>query len=110
MAKKLSQSPTRPRKATVARRQQASKVGKSAIRPLGPPLRVRNPQSTIARPGYFGLYGGRFVPETLMAALEQLEREYNAAMADKKFLARLDQCYREIAGRPSELYLCRRLT
>jgi tryptophan synthase beta chain len=91
------------------------KSSKSAIRnprlaiARNPQSAIRNPQS-VGRPGYFGLYGGRFVPETLMAALDQLEREYNAAMADKKFLARLDQCYREIGGRPSELYLCRRLT
>ena len=60
--------------------------------------------------GYFGRYGGQFVPETLMAALDQLEREYTLAMADKDFRADLDHCLHTIAGRPSELYFCRRLT
>jgi tryptophan synthase beta chain len=62
------------------------------------------------REGYFGAYGGQFVPETLMPALHQLQREYASAKADAAFGAELDRCYREIAGRPSELYLCRRLT
>jgi len=60
--------------------------------------------------GYFGPYGGQFVPETLMGALHQLEREYAAAKADESFNVELERCWREIAGRPSELYLCRRLT
>ncbi len=60
--------------------------------------------------GYFGPYGGRFVPETLMSALAQLQREYRAAMADESFCAEFDRCLREIAGRPSEMYLARRLT
>ena len=63
-----------------------------------------------AERGYFGPYGGQFVPETLMGALKQLEREYRAAMADKAFLAELDRCYREIAGRPSGLYFAKRFT
>jgi len=68
-----------------------------------------NGQSAM-RNGYFGPYGGRFVPETLMAALGQLEREYRAAMADEAFRAELDRCLREIAGRPSELYYAKRLS
>ncbi len=60
--------------------------------------------------GYFGDYGGRFVPDTLMAALDQLQREYRNAMADEAFLAEFDRCLREIAGRPSELYFAKRLT
>ena len=66
--------------------------------------------SAPSRPGYFGPYGGQFVPETLMGALKQLEQEYLAAMADKVFLAELDRCHRDIAGRPSELYFARRFT
>ena len=62
------------------------------------------------RAGYFGPYGGQYVPETLMAALEQLSAEYDKAMGDPGFRGDLDRCYREIAGRPSELYFCRRLT
>jgi len=62
------------------------------------------------REGYFGRFGGRFVPETLMAALDQLADEFEQAMADEAFLAELDRCWREIGGRPSELYFARRLT
>ncbi len=62
------------------------------------------------RAGYFGPYGGQYVPETLMAALDQLSAEYDKAMGDPGFRGELDRCYREIAGRPSELYFCRRLT
>ena len=65
---------------------------------------------TAAREGYFGPFGGRFVPETLVAALDQLAAEFESAMADKAFLAEFDRCLREIGGRPSELYFCRRLT
>ena len=60
--------------------------------------------------GYFGRYGGQFVPETLMAALVQLEREYDRAMADAGFQADFERALREIAGRPSELYFAKRLT
>ena len=45
-----------------------------------------------------------------MAALDQLDGEFTAAMADPAFLAEFDRCLREIAGRPSELYFCKRLT
>ena len=69
-----------------------------------------NHAPTQARPGYFGRFGGQFVPETLMAALEQLSGEFASAMADEPFRAELERCWREIAGRPSELYFCRRLT
>ena len=65
---------------------------------------------TAVREGYFGEFGGRFVPETLMAALEQLAGEFGGAMRDQDFLDEYDRCLREIAGRPSELYFCKRLT
>ncbi|MCE5328600.1 MAG: tryptophan synthase subunit beta [Planctomycetaceae bacterium] len=60
--------------------------------------------------GYIGGFGGQFVPETLIKAVRQLEEQFNAAMADAAFTAELDRCLRQIAGRPSELYFCRRLT
>jgi len=60
--------------------------------------------------GYFGPYGGQFVPETLMAALAQLEGEFRSAMSDESFLAEFDRCLREIAGRPSRMFFARRLT
>ncbi len=66
--------------------------------------------TTHARAGYFGPFGGQFVPETLMGALSQVDEAFQAAQADPAFRAELDRCYRTIAGRPSELYFCRRLT
>jgi tryptophan synthase beta chain len=53
--------------------------------------------------GRFGAYGGRYVPETLMPALEELARVYDAARADPVFQAELDQLLRTYAGRPTPL-------
>jgi tryptophan synthase beta chain len=61
-------------------------------------------------PGRFGVYGGRYVPETLMAALEELEREYEKAQRDPRFQKRLDLLLRTFAGRPTPLFFARRLT
>src|SRR5262249_4889715 len=61
-------------------------------------------------PGRFGPYGGRYVPETLMAALQELEREYEKAGRSKKFRAEFDRLLREYAGRPTPLFHARRLT
>jgi len=61
-------------------------------------------------PGRFGPYGGRYVPETLMAALEELEREYAKAKRDPRFKAELDDLLRNYAGRPTPLSYARRLT
>jgi tryptophan synthase beta chain len=61
-------------------------------------------------PGRFGAYGGRFVPETLMAALEELECEYDKAKRDPKYRKRLDLLLRTYAGRPTPLFFARRLT
>jgi tryptophan synthase beta chain len=61
-------------------------------------------------PGRFGAYGGRYVPETLMAALEELEREYEKARKDKKFQAEFRRLLHEYAGRPTSLFLAQRLT
>lgn len=60
--------------------------------------------------GYFGEFGGRFVPETLVYALEELEREYNKAKKDKKFQEELNYYLCEYAGRPTPLYFARNLT
>src|SRR5438093_6946848 len=60
--------------------------------------------------GRFGAYGGRYVPETLMSALEELEREYEKAKRDRKFRRRLDDLLRTVAGRPTPLFFARRLT
>ena len=61
-------------------------------------------------PGRFGAYGGRYVPETLMAALEELEREYEKARRDKKFRAEFERLLKDYAGRPTPLSFARRLT
>jgi tryptophan synthase beta chain len=63
-----------------------------------------------ARPGRFGVYGGRYVPETLVAPLDELEREYNLAKADPAFQAELADLLKNYAGRPTPLYFCKRLT
>ena len=47
------------------------------------PNQLPPPKATMA--GRFGVYGGRYVPETLMAALDELEREYEKAKRDRKF-------------------------
>src|SRR5919108_484148 len=61
-------------------------------------------------PGRFGVFGGRYVPETLMAALEELERAYFKARKDKSFQRELDYLLRNYAGRPTSLYFARRLS
>jgi len=63
-----------------------------------------------SRPGRFGIYGGRYVPETLMAALLELEREYESAKADAAFQAELAGLLHDFAGRPTPLYFARRLS
>jgi tryptophan synthase beta chain len=59
--------------------------------------------------GHFGPYGGRFVPETLMAPLEELEQAYLEARQDQRFQAELADLLKNYAGRPTPLYECRRL-
>ncbi|WP_291430870.1 tryptophan synthase subunit beta [Deinococcus sp.] len=60
--------------------------------------------------GRFGRFGGRYVPETLIPALDELERAYLTAKTDPTYLNELDRLYREFVGRPSGLYLAERLT
>ena len=60
--------------------------------------------------GRYGPYGGRFVPETLMFALEQLDAAYRQARADPAFSAEFTHLLNEYVGRPSRLYFARRLT
>jgi tryptophan synthase beta chain len=82
--------------ATVAR-----KTGKQASGRISP---------RVLSDGRFGAYGGRYVPETLMAALDELEREYEKARRDRKFQKRLDLLLKTYAGRPTPLFFARRLT
>lgn len=60
--------------------------------------------------GRFGEFGGRFVPETLTRALDELESEYLSAKKDPKFQAELDGLLKSFVGRPSPLYHARRLS
>jgi len=68
------------------------------------------PVASPKLPGRFGPYGGIFVPETLVAALQQLDAEYRSARADPKFNAEFDRLLREFVGRPSRFYFAQRLT
>ncbi len=68
-----------------------------------------NPVLPDAR-GYFGSYGGRFVPETLMPALEELEEAYISVKADPVFAGELEYYLKHYVGRPSPLYFASRLT
>ncbi|HEY4051803.1 MAG TPA: tryptophan synthase subunit beta [Acidobacteriaceae bacterium] len=66
--------------------------------------------TTQALSGRFGAYGGRYVPETLMAALEELDEAYSQAQADPLFHAELDSLLKDYAGRPTPLYFASRLS
>ncbi len=71
------------------------------------------PKASLAVPdsrGHFGPYGGVFVPETLVYALQQLEAEYAKARNDPAFQAEFQGYLRDFVGRPSRLYFARRLT
>jgi len=61
-------------------------------------------------PGRFGPYGGRYVPETLMVPLFELERAYESAKTDAKFQAEFADLLKNFAGRPTPLQFARRLT
>jgi len=74
-----------------------------------------NPTSTPPAPALaqdptrFGAFGGRFVPETLIAALDELESAYAEAQRDPEFHARFEELLRDFVGRPTPLYRARRL-
>ena len=73
----------------------------------------QRPNSFRAGPderGHFGIYGGRFVAETLMPLILDLERAYNEAKADPEFRREMDAHLRDYVGRPSPLYFAERLT
>lgn len=60
--------------------------------------------------GYFGPYGGRFVPETLISALDELTKAYKCVRKDRKFRRELEEYLSTYAGRPTPLYFARNLT
>jgi len=72
-----------------------------------------NPSPSTTWPdarGRFGEFGGRFVPETLMHPVEQLDQAYEAARRDRKFQAELDHLLKHFAGRPTPLFHAKRLS
>jgi tryptophan synthase beta chain len=73
-------------------------------------MSVAAPMSLPDARGYFGRYGGRYVPETLMYPLQQLEEEYHRAQQDPAFQTELNYYLRQFCGRPTPLYFAERLT
>ena len=71
---------------------------------------IKQPKRMRAVPGRFGSYGGRYVPETLMAALQELESAYAQARKDKSFRQEYHRLLADFAGRPTPLFLAERLT
>jgi tryptophan synthase beta chain len=72
-------------------------------------MRAKNRQLPDER-GYFGQFGGKFVPETLMPALSELEQAYRKAQADLEFTREFEQFCRDYIGRPTPLYHAERLS
>src|SRR5246127_3911598 len=68
------------------------------------------PTPAASTPGRFGKYGGRYVPETLMAALLELEHAYADAQKDEAFQAELASLLHDYCGRPTPLYFAKRLS
>ena len=60
--------------------------------------------------GHFGIFGGRYVPETLMTALEQLDKDYQSVRFDSKFWKEVDYYYKNYVGRPSPLYFAQNIS
>jgi tryptophan synthase beta chain len=65
---------------------------------------------TTCKKGYFGKFGGQFVPETLMPALQEFEQNYEIFKKDNEFKKELDGLLRDFVGRPTPLYLAKRLS
>ena len=69
-----------------------------------------DPGAASAAPGRFGRFGGIYVPETLMAPLQEVAAAYESARSDPAFQRELDTYLRDYVGRPTSIYLCRRLS
>ena len=74
----------------------------------GPATEARSDDS--GTPGRFGPYGGRYVPETLIPALDELEAAWAEARVDPEFIERLEHLRRDFIGRPTALYLAERFS
>ena len=68
------------------------------------------PAAELDTDGHYGRFGGRFVPEALVAALDELEQSFREAIVDEAFLQRLQDLQRHYSGRPTPLYFAQRLT
>ncbi len=73
-------------------------------------MRTKKKPPERKRPGYFGRFGGRFVPETLSVPLEELARSFRRVAREKGFQRGLDTLLKTYAGRPTPLFFARRLT
>ncbi len=71
---------------------------------------INRPEQEEKAQHYFSDYGGRYVAEILVPALQQLEDEYNRALKDPEFLAELDKLLADYAGRPTPVLKCRNIT
>lgn len=69
-----------------------------------------SPYSLPSPQGYFGIYGGRFVPETLVTPLEELTEAFNHFINDKDFLSKYKELLKDFVGRPTPLYFAENLT
>src|SRR5918994_552111 len=76
----------------------------------GEPVRLDPPGPEPVGLGRYGDFGGRFVPETLVPALEELEQEFRAAWSDERFRAEYADLLTSYAGRPTPVTECRRLS
>ena len=77
---------------------------------MSPVLEISEEKSGAAKPGRFGVYGGRYVPETLMAALLELDDAYAQAQRDPAFQTELADLLHDYCGRPTPLFFARRMT
>ncbi len=102
-------SVTKKQRGNLGRGSHLSKGAKGGAAKSGKAPKTKGP-TLVVQPGRFGPWGGRYVPETLMAALEELEREYERAKKDPRFKARLDELLKTYAGRPTPLFFARRLS
>jgi tryptophan synthase beta chain len=110
--------PDRERAAVLEASGRNEAPGRDTAAPQGAAGTGAGPGSTAPRPvphrpdplGHFGAWGGRFVPEVLMAAIDELATAFDEAVADPVFLAELDELRRTYAGRPTALTPARRLS
>src|SRR5262245_35101530 len=93
-----------------SRARPGSKTAGSSSDSSKPYARRTGTTSVARRRGYFGEYGGRFAPETLMAPLEELERAFDRFRRDRRFRRELDELLRTYAGRPTPLTFADRLS